>query len=213
VYPLHRLDKETSGVLLFAKDPRVAKVILEKFAMRNIEKTYLVITKLCPKIPEGTIKIPIGEGKVGGTDKFRMVLKPDLRKYEIKARQGDCREAITHFTVLNSIKEAAFLKVVPESGVKHQIRLHLGLGIGCPILGDHKYSHRDRMAPQRLHPLLLNRLKLKQSKVRELPLHLHCSSISFTLPEEFTKSPDPIYVHAKVPNYFAHTLRAIGLSK
>jgi len=213
LYPLHRLDKETSGVLLFAKEPKVAKVILEKFAQRSIEKTYLAVVKLCPSIPEGTIKIPIGEGKVGGTEKYRMVLKPDLVKYEIKSNQGQCREAVTHFKVIKSTQYASFLKVIPESGVKHQIRLHLGLGLGCPIVGDQKYSHRDRMAPQRLHPYLLNRIKVKQSKVRLLPLHLHCNSIRFSLPEEFTKSVEPIYVHAKVPYYFYHTLRAFGLSR
>lgn len=60
IFPLHRLDKETSGVLLFAKDARIAKYITEKFGQRQIEKKYLAVTKSCPQVEDGTINIPIG---------------------------------------------------------------------------------------------------------------------------------------------------------
>ncbi|CAL8099518.1 unnamed protein product [Orchesella dallaii] len=211
VFPLHRLDKETTGVLLFAKDKKIADVIKTQFAHRDINKTYLTVTKLCPKVREGTIKIPIGEGKIPGTTKFRRVLRPDLREYGIKPTTRECVEAVTHFKVLHSIKEAAFLEVEPETGVKHQIRVHLGMGLGCPVIGDHKYSHRDKLAPQRLHPFVLHKLKVKQSKVRDVPLHLHCSNVSFTLPKEYTNSTEPVYIHAKIPLFMKYTLRQLGL--
>jgi len=211
LHPLHRLDRETTGILLFAKNEQMSAVIRQKFAKREIEKTYLAITKLCPQYSEGVIKIPIGEGIPGGSGKYRSVLKPDLRDYKISTSQTNCKEAETHFKVLSSIKDCAFLEIRPITGVKHQIRVHLGLGLGCPILGDHKYSHRDKMAPQRLPPQILHRLKLKQSKVREVPMHLHCSKISFELPTEVSK--EPIFIHAKIPHYFTHTLRSLRLKK
>lgn len=209
---LHRLDKEATGVLLFAKDKKVAAVLSEKFANREVKKVYLVASKLCPRIPEGTIKIPIGEGIIPGTTKkYRSMLRPDLRDYGIQLSEKSCKEAITHYRVLQSIKEASFLEVEPVTGIKHQIRVHLGMGLGCPIIGDHKYSHRDRLAPQRLDPYVLHKIKVKQSKVREIPLHLHCNKISFTLPKEFTNSTEPVYIHANIPIYMKYTLRNLGL--
>lgn len=213
IYPLHRIDKETTGALLFAKDPKVASILKEKFAKRQISKVYLGVTKMCPSIPDGTIKIPIGEGLIPGSSKYRRVLRPDLREYGLKPTMKEAVEAITNYKVLHSIREAAFVEIQPVTGTKHQIRVHMGMGLGCPILGDHKYSHRDKLAPQRLHPHVLHRIKLRQSKVREIPLHLHCSKLMFTLPKEFTKDSEEINIHANMPYFMKYTLKRLNLIK
>ena len=57
------------------------------------------------------------------------------------------------------------------------MRVHLSEAINCPVLGDHKYSHYDKLAPQKLPDDMLTKLGIRQSKVRDLPMHLHASSI------------------------------------
>ncbi|CAG7785986.1 unnamed protein product [Allacma fusca] len=213
IFPCHRLDKDTTGVLLLAKSEKAAAAIKTKFANRSIIKQYFAIVKNCPPMREGTIKIPIGEGKIPNSEAFRAVLKPDLEKFNIRSMQKDCTEAVTWFKVLKSQRYAAFVEARPETGLTHQIRVHLAHGLSCPILGDHKYSHRDKMAPQRLHTEMLERLNVKQSKVRHLPLHLHCSKLEFTMPDGFMSKNfhEPIFVHARLPHFFAHTLKNLGL--
>ncbi|VDQ12605.1 unnamed protein product [Trichobilharzia regenti] len=119
-------------------------------------------------------------------------------------------------------------------GVKHQIRAHLAFGLQTPILGDHKYSHAEYLAPQRLPKYLLEALKVRQSKVRYLGLHLHASSVHFRVtPTTSLSSMDggdffnfirskgsansmnnnrgPLKFYAPLPNHFRDNLKRIGL--
>ncbi|MPC15305.1 RNA pseudouridylate synthase domain-containing protein 4 [Portunus trituberculatus] len=94
---------------------------------------------------DSVIDIPVGEGIVDGYR--RMVLKPDVK--ELKSTTSESKLAITRFKVISKKDSAALVELSPMTGVKHQLRVHLGFGLSCPILGDHKYSHVKKMAPQK----------------------------------------------------------------
>ncbi|VDP87075.1 unnamed protein product [Schistosoma mattheei] len=121
--------------------------------------------------------------------------------------------------------------------IKHQIRAHLAFGLQTPILGDHKYSHAEYLAPQRLPKSLLEVLNIRQSKVRYISLHLHASSLHLRVPPssssssssnnegffDFVRSFDnshsnnnkfiknPLKFTAPLPNHFRGNLKRIGL--
>ncbi len=116
-YTVHRIDKETTGILIVAKNRKFAQLFTSLFRIRKIHKIYLCIC-------------------IGLLDKNKGTLKDDLFHYE-----GDKKivtKAITHFEVLNTNKNYSLLKLIPETGRKHQLRKQL-LMRGCPVLGDDKY--------------------------------------------------------------------------
>lgn len=124
---VHRLDKDTSGVLLLARSANVARKLGEAFKGRDVKKIYWAIVSPTPEAQDGTIKAPLR--KAGGTNKERM--KVDDKEGKI---------AITDFIVLESaLDSAAFMAFWPRTGRTHQIRVHAEL-IGCPIVGDKKYA-------------------------------------------------------------------------
>lgn len=181
IHLVHRLDKETTGIMLLAKTDKMASLLKNMFKERQVIKTYWALTKGIPNPPKGIIDIPIAEGTVDG--KHRMVLKPEYNKHmpSMKKSRVKSQDAITHYEVINASCNCALVECKTETGVKHQVRVHLAFGLNTPILGDHKYSHLNKMAPQRLFPEILERLHIRQSKVRHVPMHLH--ALSIVLPE------------------------------
>jgi 23S rRNA pseudouridine955/2504/2580 synthase len=126
----HRLDRDTSGVLLIAKSPDAAAFLAGGFARRRAQKTYWAIVEGNPKPAQGTIDLPLA--KVGVDDRERMVPRA--------AKDPAAKSAVTDFaTVSRSGKHAAWLALQPHTGRTHQLRAHL-LAIGHPILGDPKYN-------------------------------------------------------------------------
>ncbi|KRZ94875.1 RNA pseudouridylate synthase domain-containing protein 4 [Trichinella sp. T8] len=95
----------------------------------------------------------------------------------------------------------------PSSGMKHQIRCHMGLCFGHPIVGDHKYSDFVGNRPQRLPSEMLHKLGIRSSKSRHLPLYLHASEIEIP---EFPKQKN-LSVRAPLPNFFLYTLKRLRL--
>ena len=166
---VHRLDRESTGVLLLAKDGKTAASLSEMFAKGRAEKQYYCITRGLPDGREGIINIPIEVGTIEG--KERMVLRPELREElrRIASPSRDGKHAVTYYKVRSENGNAALLEVVPETGVKHQIRVHLGFGIRCPILGDHKYTYLDKLVPQKLPNDMLKNLNVRPPKVRNIP--------------------------------------------
>ena len=116
-YAVHRIDKETTGVLIVAKNRRYAQLFTSLFRIRKIHKIYLGII-------------------IGELQKKRGTLIDELYHYE--GEKKITTKAITHFQVLDSNSNCSLLKLNPETGRKHQLRKQL-LIRGCPILGDSKY--------------------------------------------------------------------------
>lgn len=126
---VHRLDKETSGVLLLARSARAARRLAESFSGRDVEKIYNAIVTPAPADEEGRIDAPLAKG-LSGEDMEKMRLDEDAGK-----------PAITDYRVLARAPEnkAALLECRPLTGRTHQIRVHAAL-IGCPLWGDVKYG-------------------------------------------------------------------------
>jgi 23S rRNA pseudouridine955/2504/2580 synthase len=132
----HRLDRDTSGILLLAKTPDAAAFLAGGFAKRRAEKTYWAIVEGNPKPAQGTIELPLA--KVGVDDRERMV--PST------AKDPNAKPAVTDFaTISRAGPRAAWLALRPHTGRTHQLRAHL-LAIGHPILGDPKYNTPESVA-------------------------------------------------------------------
>ncbi|CAL1264322.1 unnamed protein product [Larinioides sclopetarius] len=205
---VHRLDKETTGCLLLARSEISAQRLLSFFSQRKIIKTYWIVTTRVPDPLEGVIDMPISEGSING--RARMVLHPDLPKetsYQNHSKSG--KRAVTHYKVIAESGNAALVEAKPETGIKHQIRVHFGFGLSCPILGDHKYSHLDKLAPQKLQSDLLQKLHIRQSKVRHIPMHIYARSIF--IPQY--KDGRNLFVMAPIPTHMSKNLQRLKFRK
>jgi len=156
-YPVHRIDKETTGVLVVAKNRKYAQLFTSLFRIRKIHKTYLGIG-------------------VGELQKSKGTFIDELFYYEGEKKIKT--KAITHFTVLDSNNNYSLLKLNPETGRKHQLRKQL-LIHGCPILGDSKY----RMTS---HPVKKNTLMLHAYKINFSIAGIRYNFIAET-PDSFKK--------------------------
>jgi 23S rRNA pseudouridine955/2504/2580 synthase len=126
----HRLDRDTSGVLLLAKTPDAAAFLAGGFAKRRAEKTYWALVVGNPKPAQGTIDLPLA--KVGVDDRERVL--------PASAKDPNAKPALTDFaTISRAGPRAAWLALRPHTGRTHQLRAHL-LAIGHPILGDPTYT-------------------------------------------------------------------------
>ena len=122
---VHRLDKDTSGLLIIAKNDKAHLRISEQIQNRQVKKTYLALVKGIVPENEATIKMPIGRST---KDRKKMAVTP----------KG--KEAITHFKVLERFEKYTYLEVKIETGRTHQIRVHMA-EIGHPVVGDMVYSN------------------------------------------------------------------------
>ncbi|XP_072423760.1 pseudouridylate synthase RPUSD4, mitochondrial [Chiloscyllium punctatum] len=219
----HRLDKHSSGVMLLARDLQSAQAIRHLFRQHQVIKKYWVITVGVPVPAEGVIDIPIIEREVSSPRKhFKMALAPlfrvgDVEGTMLRVRQSRAaHSAVTHYRVLRSSGSAALLELQPMTGVKHQLRVHLALGLSCPILGDHKYSKWNSLQPQKLPEGMLKRLGLTQPKCRYLPLYVHGRQLLVQGPGEGDSSASETHhlqlnVVSKPPRYFREALRKLGI--
>jgi 23S rRNA pseudouridine1911/1915/1917 synthase len=142
LFVVHRLDRETSGLMMFAKSERVQKLLQESWNATIKERTYLAVTEGLVKEPEGVIESYLVENKaltVYSTN------NPNLGKH-----------AITHYETMKSTEFNSLLKVNLETGRKNQIRVHMK-DIGCPIVGDEKYGAKtDPIGRLGLHAWVLS---------------------------------------------------------
>jgi 23S rRNA pseudouridine1911/1915/1917 synthase len=152
LWPVHRIDRDTSGVLLFATSREMREAVMEGW--KDAEKDYLAIVEGCPESVRGTINQPLR-------------LDPEIYQMHV-GPHPDAMRAVTHFTTERSVGERTLLQVVLETGRQHQIRAHLAW-LGHSVVGDRRYGTAGpRMG---LHALRLSIVKpgTNKSLVFETP--------------------------------------------
>jgi len=160
---VHRLDKETSGLLVAAKDNSVHSSLRKQFTNRKIDKRYLALVWGVMKQPSGDINLPIGRS-----------LK-DRKKFAVVP---DGRESLTRYEVVEQFEFLTLLRLKLETGRTHQIRVHLS-HLNHPVFGDPYYGGRNtKMITLNLRNRLLAAKLLSVMKRQAL----HAQSLSFTHP-------------------------------
>ena len=116
--------------------------------------------------------------------------------------------AVTEYRVLKSFRHTSLLEVKPVTGYKHQIRVHLALGLGCPVIGDHKYTNLTEMGkPQKLSGETLHLLGIRQSKARDLSVMLHAKHVQ--VPE--IVAGKQVWADAPLPHHFNRVIQSLKL--
>ena len=162
---VHRLDKDTSGLLIVAKDENVHHRLSTMFSDRTIKKTYIALVEGRFKEEKGEIKLPIGRSRI------------DRKKMSIAIDNG--RDAVTAFEVVEELRQATVLNIYPRTGRTHQIRVHLNY-IGHPVIADQVYGTR-------FSSKIAKNIGLERQ-------FLHASKLSFTHPvtEKLMEFEDPL---------------------
>jgi 23S rRNA pseudouridine1911/1915/1917 synthase len=165
---VHRLDKDTSGLILLAKNNRSHQWLQDQFRLRKVDKNYLALVDGQPPTQTGRVEAPIGRDP---SHRKKMAIVP--------ASKG--REAISEYKTLESFPHHTLLEFHPLTGRTHQIRLHCAF-LGCPIVGDEIYGHHRATLPigrQFLHAYRLKIVILGENKPRnfEAPLPEDLSTV------------------------------------
>ncbi|MEM5775205.1 MAG: RluA family pseudouridine synthase, partial [Anaerolineaceae bacterium] len=130
---VHRLDKDTSGLIVVAKNDRSMRWLQEQFKRRKVEKVYLALVESKPPTPTGRVEAPIGRD-------------PSHRKKMAILPAGKGREAVSEYLTVRNFKHHTLVQVKLLTGRTHQIRLHMAF-IKCPLVGDTLYGHRHASLP------------------------------------------------------------------
>jgi len=159
---VHRLDKDTSGIFLIAKNDETLESLQKQFKEREVKKKYLALVISNLKNKGGIIETLIGRSpKDKRKQKVYLPYEPNS--------QGK-RKAITKYKVLQRFKDYDLVEVRPETGRKHQIRCHLSY-LGHPIAGDKMYGFKNQPCPEGLSRQFLHasyiRIKLPDGKIKE----------------------------------------------
>jgi len=125
---VHRLDKDTSGLIILAKNDQAHRWLQDQFRLRKTEKTYIALVDGNPPTPSGRIEAPVGRDNVH-------------RKLMSITSNKKGREAVSEYRTIDVYKNHTLLEVHPLTGRTHQIRLHLRF-IGCPVAGDRVYGNK-----------------------------------------------------------------------
>jgi 23S rRNA pseudouridine1911/1915/1917 synthase len=166
IFTVHRLDKDTSGLILFAKNAESHKLLTQMFEQRSIQKMYLALVNNSPNPAIGTVKNNLREhyAKKG--------------TYQV-ASTG--KEAITHYNTIETFKNYSLLQCNIETGRTHQIRVHCQY-LGCPIVADNLYGDGKAFYLSSVK----KKFNLSKNSLEETPilsrLALHAATLNFTDP-------------------------------
>jgi 23S rRNA pseudouridine1911/1915/1917 synthase len=158
---VHRLDKQTSGLILLAKNERAHRWLQDQFRLRKVDKTYLALVDGKPPTPTGRVETYIGRDP---KNRKRMAI--------VSASKG--REAVSEYKTVEEFDKHTLLEFHPHTGRTHQIRLHCAF-LKCPIVGDEVYGRKSPTIEIGRHFLHAYRLKIllpneKEPRNFEAPL-------------------------------------------
>ncbi|MEG6584713.1 RluA family pseudouridine synthase [Dendrosporobacter sp. 1207_IL3150] len=154
---IHRLDRDTSGCVIFAKDSKSQSILEQQLKSNTLKRTYIALVKSFITPPSGIIDAPIGP-------------HPTMPNRRAVAENGE--PAVTHYKTIRTLNEASLLELQLDTGRTHQIRLHLAYQ-DCPIIGDGMYGVRSpAISRQALHAsaVTFNNLKDHGEITIEAPL-------------------------------------------
>ncbi len=183
---VHRLDKETGGIMIVAKTNEFYEFIREQFEQRRVKKTYLAWVKGAVKLDKGRISKPIKRGGAG----FKLTARDDGRPSSADRAAGG-RDAITNYKVLKREAGKTLLEIRPLTGRMHQIRVHTS-SIGHPVIGDTLYG-KDKNEPYSKPLVRTDRSAFGGNR----PMMLHAYQIEFQDIDGNVKK-----FEAEIPEYF-----------
>ncbi|MEO1544002.1 MAG: RluA family pseudouridine synthase [Pseudomonadota bacterium] len=181
---VHRLDRDTTGVLLVAKSRDAAAKLGRIFQTRSAQKTYWALVNGVPKPAQGKIEAALVKDAGPDGDRVRKA---------VAGEQDKAQHATTSYNVIDRVgQKAAWVSLKPVTGRQHQLRAHMHM-IGCPIVGDNKYLGHKNLPAENIEPVL----------------HLHARRLR--LPHPFMK--DPIDITAPMPEHMRKTWALLGLDE
>ncbi|HOD43706.1 MAG TPA: RluA family pseudouridine synthase [Anaerolineaceae bacterium] len=172
---VHRLDKDTSGLILVAKNDRSHRWLQEQFRLRRVRKVYLALVDGTPPTPTGRIEAPIGRDPA------------HRRKMAVTTLQKG-REAVTEYQTVETYAHHTLIEAHPLTGRTHQIRLHMAF-LGCPIVADSLYGRRKPSLPLERHFLHATRLTIM------LPGQMEEQTFTAPLPADLEKIIQQLRTH------------------
>ena len=184
---VHRLDKDTSGILLLARDRKTAELLTKSFRSKSVRKIYWALVAGLPPSNVGTVRYSLVKQKISsGNEKMVSVPPNEENDYP------DAKRSVTDYVVIEKISHrATWLGLSPITGRTHQLRSHMS-AIGCPIIGDTKYGTRGQVNEGEGWGAQIGGIISRK-------LHLHARSITFEHP--FTKKI--IFVEADLPSHMS----------
>lgn len=148
---VHRIDKDTSGLLVVAKTDVAHEGLAKQFAAHSIGRRYLAIVKGVTKVGEGMIDAPLARS---ATNRKKIAI--------VEGKRG--KRAVTHWKRLNALSDASLVECRLETGRTHQVRVHMA-SIGHPLLGDPVYGHAGKMHGKILKELQFHRQALHAAEL------------------------------------------------
>ena len=182
---VHRLDKDTSGAMIIARNSRSARFLNQAFKSKDVRKYYWAITVGLPELSEGFVDAPLAKTQMYDGERMTVM------------READGKYAKTFYAVMEKLgKSAAFVAFWPVTGRTHQIRVHANL-MDCPILGDFKYGRENA------------RLDGMEDSIND-KMHLHARRL--VIPHPSGRQNHFVDITAELPSEMLHSYKTLGFN-